>query len=136
MRGVVAVVAGAVPGMLAGVVLWTAAATALLLAYWVGFEFLWVGLVCGTGKYGLGWFDPPAGPALAAVRDSSTLLTAVAFTWGEVFAGVLGAAFGGAAVAVVRGVAGRFRGARCRAKPLPVGSHEPRNSPAADSRRE
>lgn len=98
--------------MLAGVVLWTVAVTCILAAYWIGFEFLYAGFLCGTGKYSLGWFDPPTGQAVEAVRDSTILLTAIAFTWGEVFAGLLGAVFGGTAVAVVRTAVGRFRSAR------------------------
>jgi hypothetical protein len=109
--------------MLAGVVLWAVVATCALLAYWIGFEFLYVGLLCGTGKYSLGWFDPPAGPTLTAVRENSALLTALAFTWGEVFAGLLGAVFGGAAVAVARGVARRFRFACTRSERMPTNSH-------------
>jgi hypothetical protein len=75
------------------VVLWTALAAIALIVYWVGFVFLWCGVVYGQpgGKgFGLGWCDPPAGPDLGTV----IVLTAIAFTWGEILAGVLGATVG------------------------------------------
>src|SRR5262249_29219350 len=101
VKSLIAAVVAAIPGMLVGVVLWTVLATCVLVVYWVGYEFLYLGLLCSKGKFGLGWFTPPSQATQDATREWSTLLTVFAFTFGEVVAGALGAVFGGAA-----GVAG------------------------------
>ncbi|HEX4611343.1 MAG TPA: hypothetical protein VH092_24330 [Urbifossiella sp.] len=69
-----------------------------LIVYWVGFVLLYCGVVCGRpgGRgFGLGWCDPPGN--LDAIAGTVLLCTAVAFTWGEILAALLGAAAGSAA---------------------------------------
>jgi len=93
-RAIAAVVAGFL-GMGGGVIVWTAVAVVALLIYWVGFVFIYCGIVCGQpgGRgLGLGLCDPPDN--LAEISGVVIICTAVAFTWGEVFAGLLGAAVG------------------------------------------
>lgn len=107
----------ALPGAVAGAVLWTVAATCLLVAYYLGYEVLFLGLLCGTGKCGLGWFTPPAPDTQDAVRGWALPLTAFAFTFGVAIAAALGAVFGAAAgaalarlIALPRRLAARRRG--------------------------
>lgn len=98
MKRVIAVVVAALFGMGAGVVVWTGLAVAALIVYWVGFVFLYCGVVCGRpgGKgFGLGWCDPPEN--LGAINDTVVVGTAIAFTWGEILVALLGAAIGMAA---------------------------------------
>lgn len=101
MKSPVAAALGSVPGALAGVVLWTVAATCLLVAYYVGFEFLFLGLMCGTGKAGFGLCAPPSQSMQDAIREWVMPLTVFAFTFGEVIAALLGAVFGAAAGAAL-----------------------------------
>jgi hypothetical protein len=85
MKRVIATVVAALFGMGAGVVVWTALAVVALLVYWVGFVFLYCGVVCGRpgGRgFGLGWCDPPEN--LAEITGAALVCTAIAFTWGEI----------------------------------------------------
>lgn len=88
------VVFAAILGSILGVVLWTALAMCLLLLYWVGYEFVFLGVLCGGGKFGLRLFDPPAAAVEQTSRECALYFTVFAFTWGEVMAAVLGAALG------------------------------------------
>jgi hypothetical protein len=97
VRGLIVAVAASIPGILAGIAVWTVVAVCLLLVYWVGYELLYLGLLCGSGKLGLGWFVPPSQSAQKDTREWALFLTALAFTFGEILAGVLGAFFGGVA---------------------------------------
>lgn len=101
MKPPVAAALGSVPGALAGAVLWTIVATCLLVAYWVGYEALYLGLLCGPGKWSLNWFTRPSAETQDAVLNRMILLTAFAFTFGVAIAAVLGAVFGAAAAAAL-----------------------------------
>jgi len=81
----------AVAGAFSGIVLWGLAATALLLVYWIGFQVLYLGVLCGEGKLGLGWLTPPAAATQETISNSILFFTAFAFTWGLVLAGLIGA---------------------------------------------
>jgi hypothetical protein len=97
-----------VPGAAAGAVLWAVAATCLLVAYYLGYEALYLGLLCGTGKWGLGWFAPPARETQDAVRGWVLPLTAFAFTFGVGCAAAAGATLA-RLVAILRRIATRKR---------------------------
>ena len=97
MKTAIATIVSACVGMLAGVTLWTIFAIVLLLLYWVGYVFLFLGVVCGRpgGRgFGLGLMDAPEDGQVS--MEYVTLLTAFAFTWGEILAGLIGAMCGGA----------------------------------------
>jgi hypothetical protein len=81
----------AVAGTFSGIVLWGLAATALLLVYWVGFQVLYLGVLCGEGKLGLGWLTPPAAATQESIIHAVLFFTAFAFTWGFAIAGLIGA---------------------------------------------
>jgi hypothetical protein len=100
VRSFLAAAAAAVPGMVAGIVGWTVLATVLLVVYWVGYEFLFLGFLCGTGKFGLGLFTPPSSSVQEAIRSWVLPLIAIAFTFGEIVAGLVGAVAGGTLGAV------------------------------------
>jgi hypothetical protein len=105
--------------MVAAVVLWTLLATALLVVYWVGYEFLFLGFLCGTGKFGLGLFTPPSSSVQEAIRSWVLPLTAIAFTWGVVAAGLVGAVAGGTLGAVGMRLWSFFRRRKTEQSPLP-----------------
>ena len=95
MKRAFAAVVGGLLGMGAGVIVWTMLAVVALIIYWVGFVFLYCGVVCGRpgGKgFGLGWCDPPEN--LDQVMGAALVYTAISFTWGEIIAGLLGAVIG------------------------------------------
>jgi hypothetical protein len=81
----------AVGGAITGIVFWALLATALLLVYWIGFQVLYLGVVCGEGKLGLGWLTPPAAATQETITNSVLFFTAFAFTWGLALAGLIGA---------------------------------------------
>jgi len=80
-------------GALVGIFLWTALATALIIAYWIGYEFIYVGLFCGGGKLGFNWFNPPTADTQQTVRGWVIAFTSFAFTFGEALAAIGGALF-------------------------------------------
>jgi hypothetical protein len=96
VKNLIAAFVASIPGMVAGIVLWTVLATCLLLVYWIGYVFLFLGFLCGPGKWSLNWFTPPSASVQEATSHWAMLLTALAFTFGEVLAGAAGAFLGGA----------------------------------------
>jgi hypothetical protein len=79
-------------GALAGEVTWGIAAFLLLLVYWIGYEIVYLGLLCGTGKLGLGWLTPPGPANQEMISSGAMFFTAFAFTWGLALAALIGSA--------------------------------------------
>jgi hypothetical protein len=103
MKSLIAAILAALPGMFVGFVLWTALAICALVVYWIGYAAFYLGIVCGQGKFGLGWCLPPDPEVQQSTREYAMFFTVFAFTWGEILAIAVGAFFGGAAgVAILR----------------------------------
>ena len=86
MKNLVAAIVASIPGILAGLALWNALAICLLVIYWVGYVVLYLGVLCGRGKFGLGLCTPPDPAVQQIINEWSFFFTVFAFTWGEVLA--------------------------------------------------
>ncbi len=96
MKKFLATGVSSIVGLLVGVAVWTVLVCFLLFVYWIGYVVLFLGVVCGRpgGKgFGLGLLDAPEH---TPEPEQVLLLTAIAFTWGEILAALLGALLGAA----------------------------------------
>jgi hypothetical protein len=95
MKSVIATTVSAILGALAGVTLWTIFGCLLLLLYWFGYIFVFLGIICGQpgGKsFGLGLMTPPEDGTVS--MPYFIIATAFSFTWGEIFAAMIGGVCG------------------------------------------
>lgn len=83
----------AIAGALAGVGAWVLLVFFVLVAYWLGFHVIYIGLLCGHGKFGLGGCTPPSVQTLETTSNWVLYLTAFAFTWGVALAALVGGFF-------------------------------------------
>lgn len=77
------------------------------MLFWVA--CLLYGFLSSKGKFGLGCLDPPSTQSVDATIEWYMILTVFAFSFGEVFAGLLGGLFVEALGIAVQRVFGRLR---------------------------